>query len=127
MACLGARPIGEPLAEAHGVDRNGNQDMAEGRARVSAVSGAASATPPNTARERPFDARTFPIGGPERGLPSDGQGSPRIVRAVRHDARLGQVPQSVVANLILMTSLSRRSMAGVQLLLVFPSGQVTDC
>ena len=38
--------------------------------------------------------------------------------------RLGQAWQSVVENLILMTSLVRLSIAGVQLLLVCPSGQV---
>ena len=42
-------------------------------------------------------------------------------------ARLGQGLQSTRENLILITSLSPRSTAGVQLKLVFLSGQVTRC
>jgi hypothetical protein len=44
-----------------------------------------------------------------------------------HSDRDGQAWQSVVENLILMTSFFRRSLAGVQLLLVCPFGHVACC
>ncbi len=44
-----------------------------------------------------------------------------------HKCKLGQVGQSERENLILMTALSRPSIAGVQELLVLPSGQVATC
>ena len=59
-------------------------------------------------------------------LGSHGNGPPRWGSAV-HRLRLGQGWQSVVPNLILMTWFLKWSMAGLQLVLVLPMGQVARC
>ena len=89
--------------------------------------------PTHGLRERAFDAGASGVLGGIRVARSASYCSwGRTVMVRRGDAlrdrmqsaRWGQGPQSFVENLILMTWLRRLSMAGVQLMLVRPAGQV---